>query len=248
MAALKTGGEKSGDIAVRGFFRGLPVMLGYFPIGFAFGVLATNAGLGIRDAFLMSLLVYAGSAQLIAVSLLAGGAGFLTLTITTLLVNLRHLLMSATLAPHLGHLSHLQQAFFAYQLTDETFALHSVNFQEEVKPPPAGIFTTNLAAHFSWVGSSVLGAWAGALFTDNLETWGLDYALPAMFIALLVLQLGTRRHIFIALFSALLSIILYWKVGGHWQIMLATLGSATLGLLLENKAGGKIDDPAGTAE
>lgn len=223
----------------RGFFRGLPIMLGYFPIGFAFGVLAANAGLGIRDCLLMSLLVYAGSSQLIAVSLLAGGAGLLTLTITTLLVNLRHLLMSATLAPRLGHLSRPQQAFFAYQLTDETFALHSVNFQKEEKPPaPAEIFTTNLAAHCSWIGSSVLGAWAGGLLTGELETWGLDYALPAMFIALLVFQLKNRRQVIIALFSALFSILLYWKSGGHWQIMLTTLSGAGLGLLLENKYAG----------
>ena len=245
---MKTEGQGSGDIIARGFFRGLPVMLGYFPIGFAFGVLATNAGLGIRDTLLMSLLVYAGSAQLIAVSLLAGGAGLLALTITTLLVNLRHLLMSATLAPHLGHLSRLQQSLFAYQITDETFALHSVNFQKIETPVPAEIFTTNLAAHSSWIGSSVLGAWAGGLFTGSLRAWGLDYALPAMFIALLILQLETRRHIFIALFSAFFSIILYWKLGGHWQTMLATLGGATLGLLLENRAGGKAGDPTGTAQ
>lgn len=209
-------------------------MLGYFPIGFAFGVLATNAGLGIRECFLMSLLVYAGSSQLIAVSLLAGGSGLLTLIVTTLLVNLRHLLMSATLAPRLGHLSRLQQAFFAYQLTDETFALHSVNFPKETIPAKAGILTTNLAAHCSWVGSSVLGAWAGTLLTGSLETWGFDYALPAMFIALLVFQLKTRRHIFIALCAAALSILFYWKAGGHWQIILATLVGATLGLFLDS--------------
>lgn len=212
-------------------------MLGYFPIGFAFGVLATNAGLNCRDCLLMSLLVYAGSSQLIAVSLLAGGTGLLTLTITTFLVNLRHLLMSATLAPRLGHLSRPQQAFFAFELTDETFALHSVNFQNEAgSPPPARILTTNLAAHCSWLGSSVLGAWAGSLLTGNLEAWGLDYALPAMFIALLFIQLKTRRHIVIALFSAFLSILFSLKSEGHWQIMLATLIGATLGLFLENNS------------
>jgi 4-azaleucine resistance transporter AzlC len=232
-------------VIARGFFRSLPIMLGYFPIGFAFGVLAANTGLGIRECSLMSLLVYAGSSQLIAVSLLAGGAGLLTLTVTTFLVNLRHLLMSATLATYLGHLSRLQQAFFAYELTDETFALYSVTFPKEKIPSKVGIFTTNLAAHCSWVGSSVLGAWAGALLTGNLENWGLDYALPAMFIALLVFQLKNWRHIFIAFFSAALSTLLFWKAGGHWHIILATLGSATLGLFLEKYPA---NNPAGPAQ
>lgn len=222
----------------RGFYRSLPLVLGYFPIGFAFGVLAANTGLSLWECGLMSLFVYAGSSQLIALGLLAAGAGLITITVTTFLVNLRHLLMSATLAPYLGHLSRPQQALFAYQFTDEIFALYSVTFPQEKIPSKAGIFTTNLTAHCAWVGSSLLGAWAGTMFTGNPESWGLDYALPAMFIALLVLQLNNRRHIFIALFSAALSTLIFWKAGGHWHIIIATLCSATLGLFIEEYAAG----------
>ncbi|MGI5823370.1 MAG: AzlC family ABC transporter permease [Dethiobacteria bacterium] len=216
-----------------GFYRSLPLVLGYFPIGFAFGVLAANTGLAPWECGLMSLFVYAGSSQLIAVSLLAAGAGILTITLTTFLVNLRHILMSATLAPYLDHFSRLQQALFAYQFTDEIFALYSVTFPQEKIPDKAGVFTTNLVAHGAWIGSSTLGAWAGTTLTGSPESWGLDYALPAMFIALLVLQLDNRRHIFIAFFSAALSLLLFWKTSGHWHIIIATLCSATLGLFLE---------------
>ncbi|MDO9535881.1 MAG: AzlC family ABC transporter permease [Bacillota bacterium] len=217
---------------IRGFFKGFPVILGYFPIGFAFGILATNVGMTVFHTFLMSLMVYAGSAQLIAVGLLESQVGLLTLTITTFLVNLRHLLMSAALSPSLGHLSRLQQALFSYELTDETFAVHSIDFNKEKKTPKCRIFVTNILAHLSWIVSSILGAWTGSLLSD-LEAWGLDYALPAMFIALLVFQLRTMRHFFIATISLLLSTYLFWGMGGHWYVIITTLITATIGLIME---------------
>ena len=218
-----------------GFFKSIPVIFGYFPISFAFGILAVNAGMNILETFLMSLLVYAGSAQLIAVGLLESQAGLLTLTFTTFLVNLRHLLMSAALAPYLGHLSRLEQAFFAYELTDETFAVHSIDFKNEKKPPKRRIFVTNTSAHLSWIGSSILGAWTGSILT-NLEAWGLDYALPAMFIALLVLQTKNWRHIAVAAISLMLSTLIFSNFEGHWHIIIATHTGAYIGLALQKEA------------
>jgi 4-azaleucine resistance transporter AzlC len=218
----------------RGFLKGVPVILGYFPIGFAFGILAANIGMTVFQTFLMSLMVYAGSAQLIAIGLLESQVGLMTLTITTFLVNLRHLLMSAALSPSLGHLSRLQQALFAYELTDETFAVHSIDFNKEKTPPKCRIFVTNFLAHLSWIVSSILGAWTGSLLSD-LNAWGLDYALPAMFIALLVFQLRTVRHLFIAVISILLSTFLFWNMGGHWIVIITTLITATIGLIIEKR-------------
>ena len=217
-----------------GFLKGLPVMMGYFPIGFAFGILAANAGLTLLDTVLMSVFVYAGSAQLISLGLLEGGAGIMAIASTTFLVNLRHLLMSAALAPYLGHLSRLQQALFSYEITDEAFAVHSTTFNKEKRPPIGRIFTTNILAHLSWVVSSFLGAWTGTLLTD-LEAWGLDYALPAMFISLLVLQIGSNKHLFIAVFSLVFSTFLYYYMGGHWYIILATVTGASIGAAMEGQ-------------
>lgn len=221
------------DNVKKGFLKGMPIMLGYFPLAFAFGILAVNNGMNILESTLMSLLVYAGSAQLIAVNLLANQAGVAALTATTFLVNLRHLLMSAALAPHLGHLNNRQLAFFAYELTDETFAVHSNDFKKEGCAPAPKIFTINIVSHLSWVGSTLLGAWTGSFFTD-LEAWGLDYALPAMFIALLIFQLENRRRLCVAIFSLMLSTMLFWKLGGQWHVIIATVLAASLGLALEN--------------
>lgn len=224
--------SKAKNEVINGFLKSLPVMLGYFPIGFAFGILSAKAGLDILESAMMSLLVFAGSAQLIAVSLLANGAGLMTLVVTTFLVNLRHLLMSAALAPHLGHLTLRQRAFFSFELTDETFALHSINFKKGHKHPLPRILAINIFSHLSWLSSTLLGALSGALLTD-LEAWGLDYALPAMFIALLIFQLENLKRLFIAVFSLFFSIFLFQKLGGHWHVIVATLLGASLGLALE---------------
>ena len=107
---------------LRGMRFALPIVLGYLPIGFAFGVLGMQAGMTPATVGLMSLLVYAGSSQLIAAGLLAAGTGTAGIILAVFVVNLRHLLMSAALTPHLKHWTRLEQAWFSYELTDESFA------------------------------------------------------------------------------------------------------------------------------
>lgn len=209
--------------------------MGYFPIGFAFGVLAATAGLNIGSAAAMSVFVYAGSAQLISVGLIEGGAGPLTLAMTVFLVNLRHLLMSAYLAPYLGKLKRWQQVLFCYELTDETFAVHSTYFQRHGTPPTAHLIALNVSSHLAWVGSTLAGAWVCGRLPVDTANFGLDYALPAMFIALLVLQLDSLNRISIALFAAGLSVAFYLSGFGHWHVILATLIAATVGAFKETK-------------
>ncbi len=142
--------------------------------------------------------------------------------------------MSAALSPHLGHLDRCKLALFSYEITDETFAINSVDFKKERHPPATRIFTTNIAAHLSWIVGTFLGSWAGSFFT-NLELWGLDYALPAMFIALLIFQLENCRRLCVAMFSLVLSTLLSWKWGGHWYVIISTVLAASLGLALEKQ-------------
>lgn len=216
----------------QGLHRSIPICFGYFPIGFAFGVMAVGVDMTFLETALMSTLVYAGSAQFIAVGMVGEQIAVLTIALTTFLVNLRHLLMSAALATRLGHLTRLQQAVFAYQLTDESFALHSVDFKEEEKPPVARIIATNMTAHLCWVAGSIAGAWTGGLLT-NLEAMGLDFALPAMFIFLLIIQLASLKYILVALLAMVLSLFLFNFLGGHWYVIITTLIAATAGLFLD---------------
>jgi len=216
---------------LQGVSRAVPIVLGYMPIGIAFGVLARKAQLSALNTLLMSILVYAGSAQLIAVGLLAAEAPALSIVLTTLVVNLRHVLMSASLSPFLKRWHKLELAAFAYELTDETFAVHSVRFPVHGADKPQ-VFALNVTAQSAWVFGTWLGVVAGQLIAD-VEPLALDYALPAMFIALLVLQIRNRLQIAVALLSGIASIGFLLLGLGQWSVITATVLGATIGVGLE---------------
>lgn len=209
----------------------LPVVMGYIPVGFAYGVLGVNAGLSTINTILMSLIVFAGSAQLMATGFFAQGLNPFSIIATTFIVNLRHLLMSASLSTHMKKWRKFEVAGFCYELTDETFAVHSMRFTDgDTSALPA--MTINLICQLSWVFGSSVGALAGNLISD-VKPFALDYALPAMFIALLILQVHNRKHVIVAITGAVISMIL-WKIGiTQWNVILATVFGATVGAILE---------------
>ena len=219
--------------ALIGAVRAVPIILGYLPIGLAFGVLASTAGLSIYSAVAMSVFVFAGSAQLISVGMIDVGAGVAAITMTVFLVNLRHMLMSAYLAPHLGRLKTWQQVLFSYEITDESFAVHSAYFRKQGVPPTAQLFGVNAAAHLAWISGTLLGAWLGAYLTFDIDAYGVDYALPAMFIALLVMQIENVRHVIIALLAASLGLLFYLTGMSQLYIILATVIAATAGVFIK---------------
>jgi 4-azaleucine resistance transporter AzlC len=215
----------------RGVAIAAPIVVGYLPIGFAFGVLADKAGLSHANTMLLSLLVYAGSSQLIAVGLFEAQVPALSIILTTFMVNLRHLLMSAALSPYLRGWRRSEIAAFAYQLTDETFAIHSTRFPGNERPG-GEIFGINITAQVGWLVGTWLGIVAGR-FVAEVEPLALDYALPAMFLALLVLQIKDREHVFVALLSGILSVVFYLFGVNQWNVVLATFLGATLGVMME---------------
>jgi len=209
----------------------LPVVMGYLPIGFAYGMLAINAGLTPFVTIAMSVVVYAGSAQLMAVSLFQAGINPFSIIATTLIVNLRHLLFSASLAPYLERWQKSQVAAFCFELTDETFGVHSLRF-ERGENTAASSMSINLTCQMAWVVGTILGVVAGGLITD-VKPYALDYALPAMFIALLILQIKSRLHLAVALTGGVASILVWLGGITQWNVILATLLAATLGAGVE---------------
>jgi len=216
---------------VRGVGRALPIVVGYVPIGFAYGVLAQQAGLSLFNTLAMSVLVYAGAAQLIAVALFSASAPAPSIIATTFIVNLRHMLFSAALAPYLQGWPKRYVAAFAYELTDESFALHSAQFPLEV-PPKAEILALNGTAQLAWVLGGFLGALAGGWIVD-VQPLALDYTLAAMFIALLVMQIRAPVEVVVAALTGLLAVGLTLWGMGRWSVIAATLIGASLGVVLE---------------
>ena len=213
------------------FRGGLPIVMGYIPIGFAYGVLAQKAGLSVWHTLAMSVFVYAGSSQFIAVGLISVGASPLSIIITTFICNLRHMLMSAALSPNFKGWSKLVQACFAYELTDESFAVHTLSFKEG-SPAKSELFAVNSIAQFSWVLGSWLGCTMGGLISD-VRPYGLDYALAAMFIALLVLATSDRIQAAVAVVAGVLSLVFMLSGLDQWHVILATVIGASVGVVVE---------------
>lgn len=209
-----------------------PICLGYVPIGLALGVLAQKAGLGPLETALMSTLVFAGGSQFIAVAMIKSGAAVAAIVATTFMVNLRHALMSSALALPLKGVSRRFLALFAYGVTDESFAVNMARFR-------AGgwdrwrALVVNHAANLTWIVSTVAGAWAGEFIPAG--AFGIDYALTAMFICLLVLQLRSRFYAVVAAFSGLAATVLYVTVPGNSHIVIAAVVAATAGYGLRRR-------------
>ncbi len=210
-----------------------PICLGYFPIGLAFGVLAQKAGLHPVEIGLMSIVVFAGSSQFIAVSMLTSGASMLSIILTTFVVNLRHVLMSSSLAVHLGLSSRRFLTAFAYGITDESFAVNTARFRDGHTDRHTAL-VVNQTANAAWVMSTILGGYCGQFIPER--SFGIDYALSAMFLCLLVYQLRGRIYVLTALASGILATILAILIPGNSYVMLASLLAATMGLALRRHA------------
>lgn len=214
----------------RGLKLGLPVFLGYLPVGAAFGVVAAAAGTGVTAAVATSALVLAGAGQFIGLQLLKGGAGLATAVIATAVVNLRYVLFSATMSPYVRETPWYRQGFLAFTLTDETFAINITDSREGLSDD----WSKMGVGFVSWVGwttGTALGAAATALIGDP-SRWGVDFALPAMFTALLVAQLSEKKYVVIAGVAAVVALGLAAVLPGEWPVIAGAMAAATAGAVM----------------
>ncbi|WP_428563154.1 MAG: AzlC family ABC transporter permease [Solidesulfovibrio sp. DCME] len=211
--------------------RVAPIAMGYVPVGMAYGVLAGKAGLGALNVLAMSLLVYAGSAQLVAVGFFAAEASAVSIVATTFVVNLRHVLFSAAMAPFLSGWRKGELAAFAAELTDESFALHAARFGKGDRDK-ALTLSINVLAQASWLAGTALGILAGDALGDG-RTLALDFALPGMFLALLAGQLKSRSQVAAAVAGAAFSLLAKSAGASGLGTLAAGLGGAACGMGVE---------------
>ena len=220
----------------RGLKLGFPILLGYIPVGLAFGILAVQQGFTVLQAVLCSATAIAGAGQFIAVASLAAGASAPTVIIATSIVNLRYVLFATTLSPWVRSVPLRWQMWLGFTLTDESFAVNIADLKEG----KGNRYTMAGVGAIAWVGW-VSGTLVGAIFSTSIgdpSRWGVDFAMPAMFAALFVALADSRRQIAIGALAAAIVIALAGAgalgiaVDTSWYVIVASLASATAAVML----------------
>lgn len=217
---------------ISGFLAAWPICLGYIPLGLTLGVLGQKAGLNPFEMAVMSVFVFAGSSQFIAVSMIMAQASCISIIMTTFVVNLRHLLMSSSLSLALKGKNKASLTFFSHTITDESFVINSGKFNQGSWNLRQAM-VVNYTAYVSWIASTICGAYTGQFIAEN--AFGMDYAMTAMFICLLVLQLNGTIYIITGLLSGLIAVFAALYIPGNWYIIIGAVLAATLGSIIRTR-------------
>lgn len=216
----------------RGLKLGMPIFLGYVPVGMAFGVLAKTMGFEVWQATLCSATALAGAGQFIGLSLVGSGSGVGAALAATAVVNLRYVLFATTLSPHLKGVNRPTLAWLAYTLTDETFAINIADRRQGLSSA-ASMAGVGVISWTGWVLGTVAGA-VGAAWIGDPTRFGVEFAMPAMFSALFIALAEDRRHVLIGLLAAAIALALPMlgalgvAVQPSWLIVIASVGAATV--------------------
>lgn len=214
----------------------LPIVLGYLPVGLTFGMLARQVGLTSSEVALMSLFVYAGASQFLAIEMISRGMAGLSIILATFFINLRHLLMSSNLSLYFKNTRLLILSLLSAQLTDESYAV-AISKLPEIKNRPPYLFGLQVISQLAWIGGSVAGAFFSSLAKST--EWGLPFALPALFICLLVLQIKSLRHLWVMVMAGIFSLFFKWALPGNWYILVTALLASGIGILIETARRGQ---------
>lgn len=215
----------------------LPIWIGYLPLGMACGILSQKAGLTPVEILVMSLAVFAGSGQFIALAMICSGSAIFSIALTTFIVNLRHLLYSSTLVPFLRGTSRRFACVFTQAIVDETFAVNYSRFVDKAEPwTPRKACLLNYLALGSWAFSCTAGNLLGAVLPIDMAL--VSYTLTAMFIGLWSFHFSSVLYVGAGLLSGALSVALSLSLDYKLNIVIATIVAATVGTavkyMLEN--------------
>jgi 4-azaleucine resistance transporter AzlC len=220
--------------ALLGAKRAIPLAISVFAVGIVFGVLARQAKLSVVDALLMSGLVYAGASQFVALSLwTAIPFPVTTIILTTFIVNMRHLLMGASLRPWFAKLSPWKIYTSVFFMVDESWALTMSEFANGGRD--AGfLFGSGFMLYLAWVSSAIIGRTAGA-WIQNPAQWGLDFAFTAVFIALLAGMWKGKSNLLPWAVAAVVAVAAAHWLPGKWYILLGGVAGSVVGAFTNAK-------------
>ncbi len=208
-----------------------PILLGVAPFGLIFGALAVDAHIAVPAAQAMSSIIFAGSSQFIAAQMIGAGASGLVLLLVVFVVNLRHALYSASVAPYMRHLAPGWKFLLAYLLTDEAYAVTITHYNREGDPANKHLYFlgAGLTLWTTWQVSTAIGIFIGAQLPQN---WPLGFVLPLTFIALVVPALKDKASVAAAVTAALVGVLTFGFPFKTGLLAAAFIGILT-GLLVE---------------
>jgi len=216
-----------------GVVAAVPIILGYFPIAVVFGVEASRIGLSVLQAGMLSLVIFAGAAQFLALVLIASGAAPLVAAGTLIAINLRHVLYGPALMKAAGQPERRWAALWSWCLTDEVFAQALATFRTGQRFSESWITGLGLCGYATWVGGTMVGAWAGAGLLTGMPAIeaGLGFLIPALFLALLmsVASRAVLPAVAVAVVATLLGALVFSATGA---ILSGMIAGAMAGVLI----------------
>ncbi|ASN06614.1 AzlC family ABC transporter permease [Virgibacillus necropolis] len=221
------------EMIKKGIAVGFPIMLGYLPIAITYGVLAKQAGMSLTELTGMSIFVFAGASQFMAVNMIAASAGVAEIIIATFVLNFRQFVMSLSFMNRLRGIGLKWKVPLSLGLTDETFAMSSLHPEEAKKDKGAFFYTALiLTAYFSWIVGSFLGGVLGDVIPAKLSQ-SMGIALYAMFVGLLIPSVKKEKRVgLVAIFAMLINVLFSQFTSAGWAIVGGTVIGAASGIFL----------------
>ena len=213
-----------------GVKKGIPVLIGFLPVAISYAIAATSSGMSAGETVGMSAAVFAGASQIMATEMIASGAGYIAIIMTTLVLNLRHIIMSTCVFRKLTTRNWFIRILSGFGVTDETFAIFTTESDEKSDEYfMLGLISISYA---SWVLGSLVGVVLGQVLPESLsQSFGI--ALYALFIALIVPDIKkSLRLLLTVLVTVGLNIGLSFLIDGSWAIIVSTLIGAAFGTFL----------------
>lgn len=226
----------------RGIKQGIPIALGYIPVSFTFGLMAVNGGIPVWIAIMISLTNLTSAGQFAGTGLIIAGASLFEITLTTLVINIRYMLISLSLSQKITRMTLLEKCVMAFGITDETFAVASLEKREVSFAYMMGLIT---CPYWGWALGTVLGTLTTSFLSEKLQS-SMGIALYAMFIALFVpASKKSKAALVVVVMAVSLSSLLKWtpylnKISSGWSIIIATIIASIVGAVLFPRKEGQI--------